>query len=84
LIVCVPYCKLIVFLFRCNEIVLVLYQLLFDFRQGVRENLTKAQRVRVGWKVKNHCATASEVFCELMFKKYLVKRKSSCSIAVAL
>jgi len=48
LIVCVLYCKLIVFLFRCNEIVLVQYQLLFDFRQGVRENLTKAQWVRVG------------------------------------
>jgi len=30
------------------------YQLLFDFRQGVRENFMKAQEVRVRIKVKNH------------------------------
>ena len=44
------YCKLIVFLFRCNEIVLVQYQLLLDFRQRVRENLTKAQEGTSGLK----------------------------------
>jgi len=32
------------------------YQLL-DFRQGVRENLMKGQRVRVHIKVKNHWPT---------------------------
>jgi len=30
------------------------YQLLFDFRQGVRENFMKAQEVRLRTKIKNH------------------------------
>jgi len=49
LIVGVLNCNFIVLLYRCNEIV---YQLLFDFRQGLWENLKKAQGVRVGRKVR--------------------------------
>ena len=62
LIVGVLYCKFIVLLYRCK---LCQYQLLFDFRIGVRENSTKAQGVRAGRKVKNHQCRGCELVCEV-------------------
>jgi len=42
------------------------YQLLFDFRQGVRENLMKTQEVRVRIKVKNHCSKPSKATIKIL------------------
>jgi len=39
----------------------VCYQLLLDFKQGVREHFMKAQWVRVRINVENHCSKPKQI-----------------------